>query len=721
MKKKSIMLIGIMFVLLFCASAAFATNAWVSDQQKKNVPGEVIIGFYPKVKLSKINSVVSAIGGKILANHATAKVKSTRIKLASTDPAGTEAIITRLQSDPTLKGVIRYVEPNGYMRAFATPVGAQSGDPLLPMQWGYYDIDANWINAPSTTAGVMVAVIDSGVDYNHPDLKGKVTKGYDFVNADSDPMDDYGHGTHVAGIIAAVANNNYGMAGVSWNAKILAIKVLDAEGNGSWFDVALGIYQAANNSSVKVINMSLGGSYSSTVDDAVDYAVNTKGKLLVAAAGNNNTSSTTDSYPAALSLFYPGKVLAVAAHGSDHCKADFSNYGTWVNITAPGVDIVSTLPASGTCTICMEESDYAGFAILSGTSMAAPHVAGAAALAWQRNPTYTNTQIANLLTVLTANQGFLGILDRDGSCWPNDLSTFQRLDVLHFLEQQFFESCNNNNKGAILGYALDAETGLPLAGAKVTAKQNSVAAIDYVPVWGEAATFPSGNPIFAEGYGLFNVLTNAGNNTLSIKQTGFMPFAPVDQAGKATLIPVPVCNWIYAGNIPVPPKEPLYWIAITWEYYANYQYELYVDIYQNGTYQESISFENPGDLNAPPYAKLFWDDYYYWLTSVEDLRGSAETINIRKLLPGATYLLYVWDEEYGSGSTSWESSGIKAYLFKGNKLIKTYTPPASAGEYWVINEISGSKITDSNIVSDSVTAPSPAGMARPDLKLQRHN
>jgi len=713
MKKKSIMLIGIMFVLLFCASAAFATNAWVSDQQKKNVPGEIIIGFYPKVKLSKINSVVSAIGGKILVHHATAKVRATKIRLASTDPAGTEAIITRLQKDPTLKDVIRYVEPNGYMKAFATPVGAQSSDPLLPMQWGYYDIDANWINAPSTTAGVMVAVIDSGVDYKHPDLKGKVTKGYDYVNADSDPMDDYGHGTHVAGIIGAVANNNYGMAGVSWNAKILAIKVLDATGSGNDYDVALGIYQAANNSSVKVINMSLGGSYSITIDDAVEYAVVTKGKLLVASAGNDNTNAMINSYPAALSQTYPGRVLAVAAHKQDDCRASFSNYGAWVNITAPGYEIISTLPVSVPCALCMMIGPTVGFAQMDGTSMAAPHVAGAAALAWEKFPTYTNTQIANLLTMLTASPD--GSLNRDGSCWPNDGSTFQRLNVLHFREQQYFESCNN--KGEILGYALDAETGLPLAGAKVTAKQNTTAVSDYVTEWGTAITFPAG-VVDYEGFGLFNVLTNAGENTLSIQKTGYMSFTPVDQEGKATLIPVTACLWSNVGVIPIPPKEPGYWIAITSKYDADYQYELIADVYQEGAYQGSIYYDFPGDLNTVPYAKLFWDDYDYYNT--EDLRGSAETINIRKLLPGATYVLYVWDGLTGTGSTSWGSSGITTYLFKGNKLIKTYTPPTGAGEYWAINEISGSKITDLNSVSD--TQPTAAaGMPRPDLKLRHHN
>ena len=586
MSRRTCLATATLLVALACAGPTLADDAWVPDRNARNVPGEIIIGFAPNVTLTEVNTIASSVGGKVIANFTTGKVRPTRIRLSTSDAVAVEAAINRLKNDPKLTGKLQYVEPNVVRRAFAkvdnpnivSPF-AQSGDLLLSQQWGYYDIDANWINAPTTTAGVMVAVIDTGVDYNHPDLVGKVTKGYDFVNGDADPMDDMGHGTHVAGIIAAKANNNnYGIAGVSWNAKILAIKALSSSGYGDAYDIALAIRAAANNSSVKVINMSLGGPDDSQVErDAVQYAVVTKGKLLVASAGN---SGTTDyNYPAAYSVDFPGRVLAVAAHGPDHCKASFSNYGPWVSISAPGTDILSTVPISvpgiwsGT-----------GFYSLNGTSMAAPHVAGAAALAWQKYGTYTNLQIAGLLTSLDA--GWYSSLVRDDICWPADGTTFQRVDVLHLLDKQFYETCSG--KAGIYGYALDAESGAPLAGAKVTAKMGTATATDYVPNYGNLTYF-DGTPLMS-GYGLFNVLTTAGNNTLSIQKTGYYTFTPKTQAGLADPVPVAGCDWVPVGTIPVIPAKGAYWMAITWDYGSadTYEYDLISGIYQNNVLQDYV-------------------------------------------------------------------------------------------------------------------------------------
>lgn len=707
-----LMVVGVLVATLFSVSTAFATHAWVPNPANWNVPGELIIGFSPKATLTQINSAVSTVGGKIMANHSAPKGRTTRVKLQSVDPSAVQKAMNQLKSNPAFKNVIRYVEPNVIRKAFGArlPSGdasvfSQSSDQLLWQQWGYYDIDANWPNAPTTTKGVTVAVIDTGVDYNHPDLIGQVIKGYDYVNADTNPMDDFGHGTTIAGIIAAKANNNYGITGVSPNSKILAIKVLNSSGYGNDYDISLGIYAAANNSSVKVINMSLGGPYSDTEYDAVEYAVVTKGKLLVAAAGNDNTSSTTNAYPAALSLSFPGMVLAVAAHDQAHCRAaedqsdPFSNYGTWVSISAPGYEILSIVPIS-----VPTPFSYDGFELWDGTSLAAPHVSGAAALAWQKYPTYTNVQIANLITGLNqTTDPYAPALNRDGTCWPNDGSTFQRLDVLAFLEQQFFELCNN--KGQIDGFAFDAETGLPLAGAKVTAKEGTTTAIDYVPDFG-TITYLADVGTYASGYGLFDVLTLAGNNTLTIQQTGYMTFSPKDQNGLPVIFSVSPCEWSYAGNIPVPPAQPLYWLAITWSPGYTGYYELEADVYQNGVYQGTIYYDDAGDLNTYPYALLFWDSFNYFydlITPPGDPRTYAETINIRKLLPGGEFVFYVYDEYNGLNSTSWTTSGIKAYLFKGNQLVKTYdasTATGGSGEFWIINEILGTTIIDENYLTN---------------------
>ncbi len=677
---------GVLVVSLFSCSLAFALMG-MPEPPNKHVPGEVIVGFYPQATLTQINDAVSSIGGKIIAKHNAPKARITRIKLPAIG-LSLDEVIANLKSNPAFANVIMYVEPNVIRQAMQVrePGGdvgilSQSGDPLLMNQWGYYDIGANRIPAPTTTSGVTVAVIDTGVDYTHPDLVGKVTKGYDYVNADTDPMDDFGHGTHVSGIIAAKANNNYGIAGVSWNAKIYAVKVLDSTGFGNVFDIALAIIAAANNSSVKVINMSLGGGYSSTEELAVDYAVDTKGKLLVAAAGNNNSS--TRIYPAGFSTAYPGRVLAVAAHDITDCRASFSNYGTWVSITAPGVDILSTLPP-------YMNTANSGFESWSGTSMATPHVAAVAALAWEKYPTYTNVQIANLITTLSNTAV---PLNRNGACWPNDGSTFQRVNVFHILEQQYFELCNN--KGSIYGFAFDAETGLPLAGARVTAKEGTTTTgIDYVPYFGER-TFIGGQ-VAQTGYGLFSVSTLPGDNTLTIQKTKYMTFSPKDQNGLPVTTPVTPCNWSAAGNIPVPPAKPYYWLAVTWNQgYTGARYDLFADVYQSGyidTY--SYYYGNPGNLNVFPYVKVLWDSD----TGKGDSRDFMETIRVSKTIPNGEYLFYVYDWWNGPGSTNWGASGMKAYLYKGNKLIKTYTPPAGAGGVWLICDITGSTIHDLNFL-----------------------
>ncbi len=196
------------------------------------------------------------------------------------------------------------------------------------------------------------------MQYDHPDLAGKVIRG-DHVDNDWDPYDGNGHGTHTAGIAAAVTNNARGIAGMAPEATIYAVRVLDESGSGTLQNVANGIIHAADNGA-DVINLSLGSPNDSiTLKEAVDYAWN-KGVVVVAAAGNDGSAQPT--YPA-----YYSDAIAVAATDSDESKASFSNYGNWVDVAAPGVNIYSTYTDGG-------------YASLSGTSMATPHVAGLAGL-----------------------------------------------------------------------------------------------------------------------------------------------------------------------------------------------------------------------------------------------------------------------------------------------------------------------------------------------------
>ncbi len=207
-------------------------------------------------------------------------------------------------------------------------------------------------------ANIVVAVIDSGVDYNHEDLHD-IIKGYDYVGKDADPMDEHGHGTHCAGIIAAKMGNAVGGAGVAPNTTVMAVRVADSKGSITKANSISGIRYAADHGA-DIANMSYGGPiYSANEKKAVDYAIG-KGVTLIAAMGNDGTN--IKSYPAA----YDG-VIAVAAVNPSGERAPYSNYGSWCSVAAPGSDIWSTLP----------NNNYDAW---DGTSMAAPYVSGAAAL-----------------------------------------------------------------------------------------------------------------------------------------------------------------------------------------------------------------------------------------------------------------------------------------------------------------------------------------------------
>lgn len=241
--------------------------------------------------------------------------------------------------------------------------------------------------------GVHIAVVDTGVDTDHPDLDGRVTASHNAWDGGTDVSDEQGHGTFVAGVAAATGDNGIGIAGASMGASVLAVKVADPSGN-LWTDVeAEGIIWAADNGA-DVINLSLGGATPDDVEsDAIDYAVS-KGVVVVAAAGNDGT--TAKSYPAA----YPG-VIAVGATDGAGNRASFSQYGSWVTLAAPGVGITSTAPAAGS-----EPSD-ADYATGSGTSFSAPLVAAEVALVKSQRPDLAAADIATAIT--RSAHGYAGL------------------------------------------------------------------------------------------------------------------------------------------------------------------------------------------------------------------------------------------------------------------------------------------------------------------------
>lgn len=281
------------------------------------------------------------------------------------------------------EGIATHCSPNYRYHAF----DLNPNDPKFSSQWGLSKIQAPsaWDTSVGTTLPV-VAVIDSGVQYSHPDLQPNIwsnsgeipddgidndgngyvddVNGYNWVSKNSNPDDDNQHGTHVAGTIGAVGNNGFGVAGVNHTVRIQCLKVLDDKGSGYTSDIASAVIYAASNGA-NVINMSLGGSSPDEVFRAAIVEAGEKGVLVVVAAGNESSNNDTrPSYPANYGL---PNMISVAATDENDALADFSNYGAAkVDIAAPGVRILSTVPNS-----------YASF---SGTSMASPHVAGVAAL-----------------------------------------------------------------------------------------------------------------------------------------------------------------------------------------------------------------------------------------------------------------------------------------------------------------------------------------------------
>ena len=262
-------------------------------------------------------------------------------------------------------------------------------DPFLSQQWGWFRIAANKAyEAEIKGSGIIVAVLDTGIDLDHPDLSNNIVEGWNFADNNVNVSDLDNHGTMVSGIIAAIANNNEGLVGVAPESKIMPLKVLDSEG-GNLRDVASAIRYAADNGA-HVITMSFGGQrtrFSIITEKAIDYA-NKQGCILVAAVGNENTDE----------LFYPAayeQVIAVSAIDQNDLRADFSNYGTYVDFCAPGINIVST----------GKDGEYY---MANGTSFSAPFVAGLIALMLSDNPQLTTEEVKTKLRVHVEDLGEQG-------------------------------------------------------------------------------------------------------------------------------------------------------------------------------------------------------------------------------------------------------------------------------------------------------------------------
>jgi subtilisin family serine protease len=403
--------LAVLFGLALAAGSGATRDPAEPQHGKRHVPGELIVAFRPGVTLARREEALAAAGLR----QKRALTRDGRTALAVGNPNASEVALKRLGSDPR----VAYAEPNFVVEALRTP-----NDPSFGQLWGLVntgqnvggsagtadaDIDADFAWDVSTgSSASVVGIIDTGVDFSHPDLAGTSWinsgenctgcrtngidddangyvddwRGWDFVNQDNNPFDDHGHGTHIAGTIAGMGNNGVGVAGINWTGRVAALKFLDWFGSGTMADAVRAV-DYATQKGIRVTNNSWGGSeFSQALLDAIERA-GAAGGLYVAAAGNDGAD--TDQAPMYPAAYASPAIISVAATDSRDGLASFSNRGRLsVDLGAPGVAIYSTLPG-GT------------YDWWSGTSMATPHVAGAAALVKAARPGASSMAIKALL------------------------------------------------------------------------------------------------------------------------------------------------------------------------------------------------------------------------------------------------------------------------------------------------------------------------------------
>jgi thermitase len=348
----------------------------VAVQADPPARGRIIVRFDAQLSHQGIQTIAEVHGGKVVEQIAQLRVHVIEVA----EPA-VEEIVEALKRNPN----VEFVEVESTAAGSAT-----TSDPYVAngAQWHLSRIGVP--DAWNSTTGkndIVVAVLDTGVQLNHPDLAGQLLAGYDFINNDSDPSDDHGHGTAVAGVVAAAGNNGIGVAGVAYGCKILPVKVLDATNYGSYSAIAKGITFAADQG-VRIINASICGKTSSfTLQAAVDYAW-TKNAIVFGAAGNEANSETC--YPAACRT-----AVGVSALDLANALASFSSYGTHVMVSAPGKDILTT----------QRQSSYGKW---YGTSFACPVVAGIGALMLSVNPQLSNSELVQILKTTADDLGPAG-------------------------------------------------------------------------------------------------------------------------------------------------------------------------------------------------------------------------------------------------------------------------------------------------------------------------
>lgn len=430
------------FQLIACLMLILTAVANVGAQPKirnkpRFVPGEVIIKYRAGVEASVQQAGLQRAGLRVLRRSDVLGI------VRATTTQSVMKVLQDCKTDPN----VEYAEPNYYVYAVETipegaPFAMKQSTPRTPNdsrfseQWNMNnsnDADVDGPEAWATQTGsdnVLVAIIDTGIDYDHEDLKEQIWlnpgesgngkerdgvdndnngykddyRGWNFVFDSNDPYDNNQHGTHCAGVVGAVGNNGKGVAGVNWRVKMMALKFLGQDGSGTTDDAAEAIIYATKMGAKVLSNSWGGGENSRTLQDAIQFA-HDNGVLFIAAAGNESSNTdNTANYP---SNYEVPNVVAVASSDRNDALSSFSNYGRYtVDLAAPGSSILSAQPLGR-------------YQLLSGTSMATPHVAGAAALIWAQYPSLTMHQVLVRL---------LGSTDRKNA-FVNRMATGGRLNL----------------------------------------------------------------------------------------------------------------------------------------------------------------------------------------------------------------------------------------------------------------------------------------------------
>jgi thermitase len=348
---------GLIFLTVFGALPSRAADP------PGHVPGRLLVGYHGEIDPAILARTLLLHGAAMRRHFPELGMHAIDVS----EGAG-EAIIASLKKT----GLFEYVERDYYAHT-----GSDPNDPSFVSQWHLPKIAGPQAWTVTTgSASVVVAVVDSGVYSQHPDLSAKLVPGWNFVQSSADTADVLGHGTAVAGTVAAATNNGIGIAGVNWASRIMPLVVVDANDFATYSDISAAIRYAADHG-VRIINISIGGSNpSSALQSAVDYAWS-KGAVVFASAMNDSTPAPY--YPAACQ-----HAVAVSATDANDHLAGFSNFGSWITLAAPGTNILTTMNGGG-------------YGYWNGTSFASPIAAGVAALVLAGNPQLTNDALVGLL------------------------------------------------------------------------------------------------------------------------------------------------------------------------------------------------------------------------------------------------------------------------------------------------------------------------------------